>query len=195
MKTISMTKLTDLINQKNPKVKARFCMSGGNCGTIYLGENDKEGNAIMAVGPSIYSLDEGFFPEVCWGSDRDETIVFFYNGTEQDFTEENLSNLILADYEKVEAETMVYPDVMEVFYEVKKQAPKGFSISYEYPNFIGVSHKSWNDDQLIFIGDVNGYFGFNDQFAEVVGDMEDIYEPEEIAKSFWGQISNLYPKK
>lgn len=99
-----MTKLTELLNQIEPKSNARFCMSGGNCGTIYLGKNDAEGYAEFAVGPSNYSMDEGYFGDFCWGKDGDENIVFYYKGTKKDFTENKLANLILADFNKVKAD-------------------------------------------------------------------------------------------
>jgi hypothetical protein len=41
---------------------------------------------------------------------------------------------------------------------------------------------------------VNGCFGFNDTNADTVcGDMENIYEPAEIAQSFWDQMKEFYP--
>jgi hypothetical protein len=41
-------------------------------------------------------------------------------------------------------------------------------------------------------GDLNGYFAFND-CLDVCGDMEGITNADEIAKSFWQQISEIYP--
>ena len=87
-----------------------------------------------------------------------------------------------------------YPSVLDVLPFVEQTAPKDFTISYEYPNDIGVDHPSFNDQQMIFLGDVNGYFGFNDQSNnDLNGYMEGITNPEEIAKSFWNQIKELYP--
>jgi hypothetical protein len=87
-----------------------------------------------------------------------------------------------------------YPSVLDVLPFVEQTAPKSFTISYEYPNDIGVDHPSFNDQQMIFLGDVNGYFGFNDQSNnDLNGYMEGITSPEEIAKSFWGQMKDLYP--
>lgn len=88
-----------------------------------------------------------------------------------------------------------YPNVIDVLPFVEATAPNGWVISYEYPNDIGVNHPLFNNDQMIFLGDVNGFFGFNDQSNnDLNGYMEGITNPEEIAKSFWGQIAELYPQ-
>ena len=93
-----MTKLTTLIKARG--LKAEFCMSGGNCGTIYIGETDAEGYSEFAVGPSNYGLDEGYFDDICWGKDdQGESDPFFFNGDESMFTEENLVSQIIKDYE------------------------------------------------------------------------------------------------
>jgi hypothetical protein len=88
-----------------------------------------------------------------------------------------------------------YPTVSEVLPFVEATAPNNWVITYEFPNDIGVDHPSFNDTQMIFLGDVNGFFGFNDQSdMDLNGYMEEITNPEEIAKSFWGQIAELYPQ-
>jgi len=88
-----------------------------------------------------------------------------------------------------------YPTVPEVLPFVEATAPKNWVISYEYPNDIGVNHPSFNDEQMIFLGDVNGFFGFNDQSNnDLNGYMEGITNPENIAKSFWSQVKDLYPE-
>lgn len=98
MKTVSMTKITKLLNQSG--VKAEFCMSGGNCGTIYIGETDAEGYAEFAVGPSNYSLDEAW-TDICWGKDDcGESDPYFFENYNVEFTEENVAKLIIADYNK-----------------------------------------------------------------------------------------------
>ena len=87
-----------------------------------------------------------------------------------------------------------YPNVIDVLPFVEAIAPQNWEITYEYPNDIGVNHPSFNDTQMIFLGDVNGYFGFNDQSdMDLNGYMEEITNPEEIAKSFWSQVKELYP--
>ena len=55
MKTISMIKTAELLKEKG--IKAEFHMSGGNCGTIYIGEFDSEGNAEFSIGPSSFIDD------------------------------------------------------------------------------------------------------------------------------------------
>lgn len=91
-----------------------------------------------------------------------------------------------------------YPAVTRVLPYVKEHAPKGFVITYEYPNDIGVWHKNWKrDEQMIFLGDVNGYYAFNDQFADEVSDSigENFKDPEEIAKRFWELLTAYYPNE
>lgn len=84
--------------------------------------------------------------------------------------------------------------VAEVLGEVETTAPKNWWVSLEYPNFIAVSHPTFNDEQLIALGDINGFFSFNDGLANpVLGDMENLTNAEEIAKSFWQQIGVFYP--
>jgi NADH pyrophosphatase NudC (nudix superfamily) len=84
--------------------------------------------------------------------------------------------------------------VEEVLNATKETAPKGWTVSLEYPNFIAVSHPTFNDEQLIALGDINGFFSFNDTEADpVLGDMENLTDAKEIALSFWQQISVFYP--
>lgn len=88
-----------------------------------------------------------------------------------------------------------YPMPEEVGVAITKTAPVGWVISYEYPDFIGVNHPTFDGEQFILVGDVNGHFGFNDCPADVVcGDMEGLTDPKEIAESFWQQISKHYPE-
>lgn len=87
------------------------------------------------------------------------------------------------------------PTVAEVLGEIETTAPKNWWVSLEYPNFIAVSHQTFNDEQLIALGDVNGFFSFNDAKADpVLGDMENLTDAEEIAISFWQQIGTFYPE-
>lgn len=95
---ISMRKLTTILNEKG--IKAEFCMSGGNCGTIYLGEFNSDGLAEFAIGPSNYGLDEAYFGEICWGKDDEgQSDPFYFEGDENLFTEEILANYIEEDYQ------------------------------------------------------------------------------------------------
>jgi hypothetical protein len=87
-----------------------------------------------------------------------------------------------------------YPMPEQVGIEIKKTAPFGWIISYEYPDFIGVNHPTFTDEQFILVGDVNEHFGFNDQPADIVcGSMEDLTDAKEIAVSFWQQLNKHYP--
>ena len=92
MNTISMIKVSEILREKG--IKSAFCMTGGNTGTIYIGEFDTEGNAEFAIGPSHYSDDIAYFGEICWGIDGLED-AFYYEGTEEDFTEENVAKLVM----------------------------------------------------------------------------------------------------
>ena len=90
--------------------------------------------------------------------------------------------------------TKKMPTVADVLGEIETTAPKNWWVSLEYPNFIAVSHPTFNDEQLIALGDLNGFFSFNDTKADpVLGDMENLTDAEEIALSFWQQISVFYP--
>ena len=86
-----------------------------------------------------------------------------------------------------------YPKFDQMLIELEKTAPQGWIVSDEY-HFIGVNHPALTDEQFISFGNVNGCFGFNDTNADTVcGDMENIYEPAEIAQSFWDQMKEFYP--
>lgn len=87
-----------------------------------------------------------------------------------------------------------YPTPAEMFTKLQETAPKGWIVSDEY-HFIGVNHPALTQDQFIAFGNVNGCFGFNDENANTVcGDMEGIYNPDEIAESFWDQVAEFYPE-
>lgn len=84
--------------------------------------------------------------------------------------------------------------VEAVLNATQELAPEGWTISHEYPNSIGVTHKTFYDSQFIMFGDVNCDFGFNDEFADdVCGHMEGLTSAKEIAESFWQQIAKIYP--
>ena len=84
--------------------------------------------------------------------------------------------------------------VVEVLKEVEDLAPEGWTVNHEYPNYIGVNHPTFTDDQFISLGDINGDFGFNDVFAaDVCGSMEGLTDAAEIAASFWQQVGEHYP--
>jgi hypothetical protein len=73
-------------------------------------------------------------------------------------------------------------------------APKGWTVTAEYPDSVGVTHPTLTDDQFIMLGDVNGYFAFNDAFnSGANGAMENLTNAAEIAANFWQQIAAIYP--
>lgn len=95
MATIKMTELTKALQDRG--LKAVFAMSGGNCGTIYIGEADAEGNYEFGVGPSNYYRDEAQMEELCWGIDGGSDADVF-QGSEEEFTVENIAEIILLAY-------------------------------------------------------------------------------------------------
>ena len=87
-----------------------------------------------------------------------------------------------------------YPTLQNMFFKLKETAPKDWIISEEF-QFIGVNHPSLTEDQFIAFGNVDGYFGFNDENGNtIMGDMEGITNPDEIAKEFWFQVKEFYPE-
>lgn len=87
-----------------------------------------------------------------------------------------------------------YPTVEQVLNATQETAPEGWTVSYEYPDQIGVSHSTLKDDQFISFGDVNGFFSFNDAFSNGCGgSMKDLTNAKEIAVSFWQQVATFYP--
>lgn len=95
METMKMTELTDALNAKG--IKAIFSMSGGNCGTIYIGNVDADGNYEFAVGPGNYANDEIHYQEICWGVDGSEDATYYIQHPD-DFTPENVAHLIATSY-------------------------------------------------------------------------------------------------
>lgn len=82
--------------------------------------------------------------------------------------------------------------VEDVLKATQETAPEGWTVSHEYPNCVGVTHNQLTNDEFIMFGDLNGYFAFND-CLNVCGDMENLTDAKEIAKSFWQQIAVVYP--
>ncbi len=88
-----------------------------------------------------------------------------------------------------------YPSVENVLNATQQLAPKGWIVTAEYPDQIGVSHPELTDDQFISFGDINGYFSFNDAFSDGCGgSMEDLTDYVEIASDFWLQVAKYYPE-
>lgn len=102
MDTLSMKELTAELNARG--VTAIFAMSGGNCGTIYIGKPDAEGQYEFAVGCGNYLDDELYLGDTCWGlDDSGESDPHYYKGSSDDFTPAKVAELILTDYNKAQA--------------------------------------------------------------------------------------------
>jgi len=87
-----------------------------------------------------------------------------------------------------------YPTLDEMYLKLKETAPDRWSVLDDF-HFISVYHYELSEEQFISFGNVNGHFGFNDVFADpICGDMEGIYNPDEIAKNFWFQVKEFYPE-
>jgi hypothetical protein len=88
-----------------------------------------------------------------------------------------------------------YPTVEQVLKSTQHLAPKGWEVTYEWPDQIGVTHPTLTNDQFISFGDINGFFTFNDAFSEGCGgSMEGITAPAEIAATFWVEVGKHYPE-
>ena len=96
-----MNELTQALIKRG--YSAKYEMSGGNCGTIYLYhlEEDKFGDVFMAVGPSDYSTGLANSEELNWGIvegdelyDENEVGNDCYYEEEETFTVENVAQAI-----------------------------------------------------------------------------------------------------
>ena len=101
MRYLDMNELTQALIAKG--YDARYEMSGGNCGTIYLYhlEEDKFGDVFMAIGPSDYSTGLANSDELNWGIvegdelyDENEIGNDCYYEEEETFTVENVAQAI-----------------------------------------------------------------------------------------------------
>lgn len=88
-----------------------------------------------------------------------------------------------------------YPSVKKVLKATQHLAPKGWIVTAEYPDQIGVHHSDLTDEQFISFGDINGFYSFNDAFSDGCGgSMEGITAPAEIAAIFWVEVGKHYPE-
>lgn len=91
---VEMNKLTEALKEMN--LDAKYTMSGGNTGTIYIGQADTNGNYEFAIGPSDYSTATGDTDELCWGIDGFDVAL---QGNEADTSSlPNLALRIALDY-------------------------------------------------------------------------------------------------
>lgn len=68
MKILDMRELTSALILRG--YDARYEMTGGNCGTIYLYHQEEEnfGEVFLAIGPSSFDTGEANSDELNWGS-------------------------------------------------------------------------------------------------------------------------------
>lgn len=62
-------------------IKAEYIMSGGGCGTIYIGDANEDGFYSYAIGPSNYSTGMTTLEDLVWGIDGDENNFFTVNSS------------------------------------------------------------------------------------------------------------------
>lgn len=77
MKEFSLSKVASLI--KEAGFEAYVEMTGGNCGTIYVGQPNDEGYFTTAGGAGSYADDCGWYEEFAIGRDGNEDIYFYYH--------------------------------------------------------------------------------------------------------------------
>jgi hypothetical protein len=92
-----MEELTTELRRLN--LDANYYMSGGGCGTIYIGEADEEGFFHFAIGPSSYGNAEGDIEELSWGKD-DKSGKAPYFQTSKHVSIPLLAEIILGDYQR-----------------------------------------------------------------------------------------------
>lgn len=96
METVKMDELTaELIALGLP---ARYEMTGGWVGTILIGDEDEEGRAEFAIGPSAYLSATAYLDEICWGVDGGEFARYAEGGNWAD--EKELALAIISDYRR-----------------------------------------------------------------------------------------------
>lgn len=97
MPSIKMTQLSTEL--KRLGLENRLEMTGGNCGTITIGQPDADG-FYWGIGPGNYYLDYITPEDMCWGKDTGERTdeLFYYTGTPEDFTVANVAQLIVKSY-------------------------------------------------------------------------------------------------
>ena len=91
---VSMNLITKELREMD--IDANYVMSGGNCGTIYIGKVNSDGNYEYAIGPSDYSTATGDTDDLSWGIDGSGVTL---QGNSADSSSEfNLATRIALDY-------------------------------------------------------------------------------------------------
>ena len=80
----NMDKVVDLLNEKG--IKSSVQMTGGNCATIYCGEENEFGFYPVACGPGSFKYEGlnhsiGFAGEFYIGTDVESDDGFYYDGS------------------------------------------------------------------------------------------------------------------
>lgn len=97
MKTIPMRELTRELIALD--LSAEYVMSGGGCGTIFIGEPDDEGLYPYLVGPSDYYSATSFEGDpIAWSIEQGE-VYHFANEVQFDTVQE-LAQIIANDYRR-----------------------------------------------------------------------------------------------
>ena len=94
---INMDQLTEKLRKLG--LNANYYMSGGGCGTIYIGEANEEGFFPFGVGPSSYYEGTAHIEELNWGLD-DKSGEAPFHTVEEAICVEDLAKVIFNDYQK-----------------------------------------------------------------------------------------------
>lgn len=103
---INMDQLTEELRKLG--LDANYYMSGGGCGTIYIGKADEEGFFSFGVGPSSYYEGTAHIAGLSWGADDKSGEAPFFTVEDHIFTEslwqfisvQGLAQFILHDYKE-----------------------------------------------------------------------------------------------
>lgn len=97
MKTINLKDVNNLLIAKG--IKSEFVMSGGGCGTIYLGEYDSQGYADFAVGPCDFINGETSWEDLNWGVDGSDFATYAHKIiSEEEFNAETIASCVAFAY-------------------------------------------------------------------------------------------------
>lgn len=91
-KTFSLRKVASRINEAG--FNAVVEMTGGNCGTIFVGEPDSTGLYTTACGAGSYADDCGWYEEFYIGRDGEED-GFYFHDYNPIWSEEAVANAII----------------------------------------------------------------------------------------------------
>lgn len=76
-KTFSLSKVASIVTEAG--FEAHVSMTGGNCGTIYVGEPNEEGYYTTACGAGSFADDCGWYSEFYIGRDGEEDGFYFHD--------------------------------------------------------------------------------------------------------------------